>query len=811
MDSIIKSVKKPSRYINSEWNSIHKNSGGIRLCLCFPDLYELGASNLGLEILYQIINSRADASAERCYCPDKDLEDALKAAGMPLFSIETRSPLKDFDVLGFSLQYELCYTNVLTMLHSAGIPFKSAERESAKYPLIIAGGPICYNPEPMADFFDMFVIGDGEDAINELIDQIRNCKASGRSRPDTLAELSKISGVYVPLVHAGKPGVKITKRTVDVEKSFYPVKPIVPYVQTVHDRLNIEISRGCIHNCRFCQATNIYHGWRARSQEKIMGLIEQGIKNTGYDELSLSSLSVSSYPQVTELVKQVNAFCLNKSVSFSVPSLRCGKNSIELMPYLIYPKRANLTFAIEAGSERLRRVIGKEISENDIYSTMVSAGNYGWKLIKLYFMIGLPGEKDEDIDAIINMVNRLVKLTPRISYNVTISPFIPKPHSPFQWCAMENENSLFEKRKALSRKLKASVKAHNINMSAIEAVFARGDRKLSGAVISAWSAGARFDHWHEYFRNDIWNAAFSENGIDKNFYMGARKTDELLPWSHIIAGRQQDYLLKEYEQSFREADLKSEPVQESQLIEAQSRVSASWQNSQLSAGVGRSQKFICRIRFGRKGVLKYLSHLEQVELIRKIFRRTSLPVKYSEGFHPQMVMAFGPAISVGYESSCEIVDVQMREQVDIKVIAGEIVRQLPGNFELLEIKQISQLPGSIDSTVNLIEYEARGLSSGEAALIRKITDEFLSKKEMPIKILKKGAEVAMDLRLAVKNLEFDGNVLKMFIRFGPNRNVKPEKALECIFQLTPAQINLINIERKTIYIENPDGSIKKFF
>ncbi|MBU0952700.1 MAG: TIGR03960 family B12-binding radical SAM protein [Elusimicrobia bacterium] len=808
---VLKLIKRPSRYINSEWNSIHKNHADVNVCFCFPDLYELGASNLGLEILYQIVNSRPDAAAQRCYCPDKDLEELLISRNLPLFSIETQQPLKDFDIVGFSLQYELCFTNVLTMLKCAGIPFKSIERGNSNFPLLIAGGPVCYNPEPMSDFFDLFVIGDGEEVIGEILDKIKELKAKDqRSKTEILVELAKIPGVYVPVLHKTLSDYKIEKRTVNIEKSFYPVKPIVPYMQTVHDRLNIEISRGCVHGCRFCQATNIYHPWRDRSQEKIMQLLDKGIKNTGYDELSLSSLSVSSYPEIDELIKKVNEYCLNENVSLSIPSLRCNSRSVKLFPFLIYPKRANLTFAIEAGSQRLRNVIGKEISDEDVYNTMLEAGKYGWKLVKLYFMIGLPGEQNEDIEAIINMVNKLVRLTPRINYNITISPFVPKPHSPFQWAGMENTDSLQEKKNVLTRRLKASVKGHNINMSRLEGVFARGDSKLSSALISAWEKGARFDHWHEYFRNDIWENSFIEHSIDKSHYLGPRNETDELPWSHISAGRDREYLLKEYKKSI---ELAKKPLEETVPAEAVIKEPQGdfarqfpWKNTDI-----KRQRINYRLRFGRKNKLKYLSHLEQIELVRKVIRRSELPVNYSEGFHPQMNMSFGPAITVGYESSSEFVDIELRQSIEIKSLAEKIMRQLPEDFMLIEIKQMLVSQGSIDSIVNLIEYEIRGIPEiGDTTKINNLIQENMAKSCINIDILKKGKTITLDARPLIYKFELNNNALRLFLRAGPKKNIKPEKIMEHVFNLNQEQINGISVNRKDIYLEKNDGTLERF-
>ena len=530
-------VKKPSRYINSEFNSVKKNSAKLKFCFCFPDMYEIGASNLGIEILYHIVNSRDDSLAERVFCPDTDMEEILRRENIELFSLETETPLKYFDIIGFSLQYELCFTNILTILDLAKIPLLAKDRnnENWTYPLIIAGGPVCFNPEPVSDFFDLFVIGEAEDVINQVIDCAIEHKFSDESKnkEKLLYKLSKIEGIYVPGIHRQNKETFIKNRIVDLEKSFYPTKPIVPYVQTVHDRLNLEISRGCVHNCKFCQATNIYRPWRERSPEKIFNYLVEGLKNTGYERVTLSSFSVSNYSKIDILIKNVSEYCSSKKISLSVPSLRCDSMSRKILPYLVFQRRANLTFAIEAGSQRLRNHIGKNIKDEDIFETIKTSYNLGWRKIKLYFMIGLPTETFEDIESIIKIVDKLFISFPKISFNITISPFVPKPHTPFQFERMEPEKTLLQKKQILFKKLKGDIKFHNIYMSKMEGVFSRGDSSLSKLILLAWKKGARFDHWHERFNYNIWDESMKELGIEPESFLRERDGSESLPWDFI--------------------------------------------------------------------------------------------------------------------------------------------------------------------------------------------------------------------------------------------------------------------------------------
>ncbi|HCJ67009.1 MAG TPA: TIGR03960 family B12-binding radical SAM protein, partial [Elusimicrobia bacterium] len=506
LEKILPLVVHPLRYINHEWNvkippeNLEKLT---RVCFSFPDLYEVGASNLGLSILYHIVNLRADAYAERVYAPEKDFSEYLLKYKFPLFSLETRTPLNKFHLLGFSLQYELCYTNVLNILDLAGIPLKSTEREEV-FPLVIAGGPcVTANPEPVADFFDLFVIGEGEEIINEIIDTVISYRSSviGKNKKELLRKLAEIEGIYVPSFYEikynsnqtitviqpkEKTSDKIISRKVNLENAEYPTRPIVPYLETVHERLNIEIMRGCPWGCRFCQAGSIYRPYRERSKEKILSLIEQSLPATGYEEIALTGLSVSDYREIEDLIKVLVQRYGDRHLKLSLPSLRCDRFSVDLMKLLEGFPQTTLTFAPEAGSENLRSILKKKISDEDIFTTLGTAYTNGWRKIKLYFMYGLPQEKDEDLKAIVSLAKKIKKLYPGISLTFTISPFVPKAQTPFQWCKQEGMENLKEKKKYLSHSLPGEVRAHSVKMSILESIFARGDRRLSEVILLAW-------------------------------------------------------------------------------------------------------------------------------------------------------------------------------------------------------------------------------------------------------------------------------------------------------------------------------------
>jgi len=571
LENILEQVRKPARYTGNEWNITKKDfsSVDVRVALCFPDAYEIGMSHLGFRIIYGILNSRQDTLCERVFSPWPDLSGLLRKEGVPLFSLESKAPVAEFDIVAFTLSYEMNYTNVLQILELSGIPLNAADR-AGNYPLVIGGGPCTLNPEPVADFFDLFVIGDGEDVVHEVIDSFRRVKSSrAASRTQLLSELAKIEGVYVPSFYdvdyyedgrikrftckkEGSPAT-IKKRVVsDLDNSFYPTKYIVPYTSIIHDRVVIEIMRGCAHRCRFCQAGICYLPVRIRNRETIFRLIGESYKNTGYEEFSLMSLSSGSYPGIVPLADELARMNTLKDngIGLSFSSLRIEDVLSRLPESIKKLKKTGLTLAPEAGTERLRRVISKEIDIGKLLEAVGAAKKEGWRRIKLYFMIGLPTEGYVDIDGILEILHKIYDSVKRGPFDIvaSISPFIPKPHTPFQWEEMEPTDGLSQKMEYMKRRVRSRrirFKFHKLNLSFLEAVFSRGDRRLGPVLLAAFKNGAQFDSWDEFFDFNRWMEAFANESIDPHFYTAGREFDAILPWDHIDGGISKEWCIKE--------------------------------------------------------------------------------------------------------------------------------------------------------------------------------------------------------------------------------------------------------------------------
>ena len=702
-------VQKPGRYTGGESNQIKKDPEAVRIkvALAFPEVYELGMSYLGQKILYFLLNQSPDILAERVYAPWPDFEFELRKNQVPLYSLENKLTLASFDIVGFSLLYELNHTNLLNMLELSQIPRLTAERQLL-HPLVIAGGPAAFNPEPLADFIDLFVFGDGEEVFFEIINKYLEIKAGIRNREELLRGFLPIKGVYVPYFYRAekqeksfllvpRPAVGLPER---IEKRLvYPLDKIrsaetmaVPNIQSVFDRWQVEVARGCPQSCRFCQATSLYFPYRYRSGQQAEQLAYSGLKQTGYEELSLIALSIGDYPFLEESIRNLLPFLEPRKISISLPSLRPGTLSSEIVEDLVKIKKTGFTLVPEAGTERLRQVINKRITDEQLMTAAGYAFKQGWRLLKLYFMIGLPTERPEDLEAIVDLVSRLMesvkrahKVTPAI--NLTLSSFIPKPHTPFQWLPMEEISSLLEKQNYLKNKLrrwrKIEIKESKVETSVLEGVFSRGDRRLGRVLEEAYRLGARFDGWRDKFDFNVWSQAFDRCQLDYHHYLKAIDPEAALPWDIVKTGFKKTHLWKEYQAS---VEARYTPLcQEKTCSDCQacdcSQFKVPWpaissnesgkiSNAHLTRSNQENNKeekitavFRYRASYTKRGLLRFISHNDLLNQIERSFRKANLKMAYSQGFHPKMLITYGPALPLGLEAKAEVLEFRAHEEL----------------------------------------------------------------------------------------------------------------------------------------------------
>jgi radical SAM-linked protein len=816
-------VSKPVRYLGQEINSKRKDPTEVRLrfCLAFPDVYEVGMSHLGIQILYHILNGKKEVFCERAFAPWVDMEKVLRAKNIPLSSLESSTPLNQFDILGFSLQYELCFTNVLNMLDLCHIPFLSKERDE-RFPLIIAGGPSTFNPEPMADFFDAMVIGDGEDVVLEICELVLQWKETNRKKPDLLNSLSQLSGVYVPSLHT--EGRKVRKRLVpDLDQAPFPVCPIIPYMRVVHDRLNMEIARGCRRGCRFCEAGFIHRPYRERSPQLIQEILGASLKRTGYEEVSLLSLSAGDYSAVGPLLSTLMDRFEPRKVALSFPSIRIESVMGRLAEEVKRVRKTGFTIAPEAGTERLRRVINKELDEAILFQGLTDLFSKGWKNIKLYFMMGLPTEREEDLRGIIDLARKISSLGERQkvypNINISISTFVPKPHTPFQW---ESQIPLQEMKEKLSflrdelKKNRLRFKWQDPHLSFLEGGFSMGDRNLSPVLVEAHRLGCRFDGWSDQFQYPFWKEAFEKMGYEMGSHNRKKSFKEPLPWSFIETGIEPTFLWEEYQKGLKEetsvpceGDCFRCGVCDGETI--QLRESAPNEIGPLERTKGReirkkSIKKKVRLRFTKKGEVRFISHLELAHLFYRASKRADLPLCHSEGFHPMPRIIFATALPVGMESLMEIVDLELEGRITALEVREKLNQTLPPGIEVMGAEDVpfSSPPASLLlQSVYWIPLDHL-ISKNEATT--KLT-KALEKKEWLLHQERKGKQRRVDIRPLIERMEVkegeprtgetDHWGVELVLRKGTGRTAKPTEIVEAILGLEKealAQCKVIKLE-----------------
>ena len=728
-------LMKPARYTGGEFNSVVKNfdETACRIVLALPDVYEVGMSNLGLAILYSILNRRADTLCERVYAPWIDAEKILT----PLCALESKRPARDFDFLGFSLQYEMIYTNVLNILDLAKISLHSWERGDDE-PFIIGGGPCVYNVEPVADFFDFFIIGEAEEVFGEVVDEFIAWKNSGKigGRKNFLRRLLNVRGIYVPSfyepMYSGEKFLglkvlenaprKILKRVVKNFDATPTVdKPVVPFIEIVHDRAMLELFRGCSRGCRFCQAGMTYRPVRERKPETLRAIARRLIDSSGWDEISLTSLSSADYSCLSRLIDDLQSEFKNERVSFSLPSLRIDSFSIELAERVQSVRKSGLTFAPEAGTQRLRDVINKNVTEENLLEACNAAFAKGWRAVKLYFMMGLPTETDEDIAGIADLANKVANLKRGVKVTISVSCFVPKPWTPFQWAA-QISTSEFERRQQLLKNLitnrAITYNYHNAKLSVLEGALARGDRRLAKVIEAAWKLGAKFDGWSDLFKPDIWAAAFDTCGISPEYYSG-RERDfwEPLAWEHTSPGVDKNFLLVEWEKSqvgkttrdCRRTSCTGCGVCMNLGVKVIDFDADKTKLSNRQSLVTNHQPLITKYRGQiRKGAeIAVLSHLDYMNVFMRALLRSKLPAAWSEGFNPHLKVSFASALSVGVTSDCEYVDFELTAPIAEPEVLQRLNAQLPKGMEILRLKKLRGKVQPVMSLVDLSRYEVR--------------------------------------------------------------------------------------------------------
>lgn len=850
LDELVLAAQKPSRYIGCEFGAVHKDlaAARVRFALAFPDTYEVGMSNLGFRLLYHLLNDRPEIACERVFLPWPDMEGRLKERGLPLFTLESRARVRDFDVLGVTLQFELAYTSALALFDLAGLPLLARERGETD-PLVVGGGPCAYNPEPVADFFDCFAVGEGEEVALEIADCVAasDFRRGGASRAELLERLARIPGVYVPsffrpvydpatkvltAIEPLRAGYERVSRRVMPDLNALPTtaytRPLVPFMATIHDRLPIEIQRGCTRGCRFCQVGMITRPTRQRDPKQVLQLAETGLAASGYEEVGLLSLSSGDYEPLNGLLDDFLARWEGEKIAMSLPSLRTETMNDSLAKKIARIRKTGFTLAPEAATERMRAVINKGNREEDLLRAVESIFGNGWSLLKLYFMIGLPDERDEDVVAIAELARRCLGTARRAiaatqgpgqgsaAIHLGASTFVPKPFTPFQWEPMIGPEET-RRRQALitaalgGRNGAISFKPHDSRQSSIEGALALGDRRVGTAVLAAYRAGQRLDGWTEWFDEQRWLEAFGacerEHGVGLDWFAHRRRRlDEVLPWDRIDSGVTKAYLQKQLAAARNLAEVEDCVLAPCTVCGAcdydvvKNRTYAAKDYVHEPARPPRPPdpplRTHVRVRYEKTGRLVALSHLETMHTLLRAIRRAGLPVVYSQGFHPKPRVSFGPALPVGIESVCEHMDLELVGAAEAADVLARLQPELPEGLTATEAEGIDPRAASISDAQRAVHYRAEfpketwdaGTLAARIATFQEAGQAVVTRTAPPKNRRGRGQKIAgrkqreIDLKEIVTHLEVDGpGSVSFSLRADPSGSAKPAEVLGAIF------------------------------